>query len=593
MDDAMSDIVRYRVTVSPARHELAVTMTVPPGLGGTPLRLGSPTWVPGDYSFDAYGRDVYCVEAADDDGAPLAVRREGWQGYAIQRAGGSVVIRYRAYCAAWDFSDACGIIGDRAGVVTGARYLFVDVYAGPCEVTYEVPAGWALHHPSGAQQVSALTWKYPSYEILLDTPVCLGGFELVTTHVRGTAFHHVFFDDEQGEAASRQAFIDLVNSVADRFHTMFGSFPFEDYTFVFGCNSKADWGLEHLTSTMIGVGPNVFTDAQVRANGVRASAHELFHAWNVRRLRPAPLNHLDLATGDFTDGLWVAEGFTRYYEFLTCTRTGLYDPEKFFSTIVNYYRHLAVRPAYDRVSAVDSSLASYLNHLKKYPGRINNSIDYYDKGMLIAFGADAALGVEKSGTTLDEAFASFYAQFVGRGAGYSSEDVRDFFDKVHPGLGARMYREATQVASLDVVGHLHRLGFSVEEQSVRYLGLVLADDTGPAVGGVLDTGPAGATGIAPEDVVTAIDGLPFDRQALTRAIANQSTVALTVARGNQTLTYQIVVGTRPQIGRLRWTGDDGQARLIANWLEQKFDPAPGHCFALDFYANFHGVETVL
>ena len=179
----------------------------------------------------------------------------------------------------------------------------------------------------------------------------------------------------------------------------------------------------------------------------------------MRRLRPAPLDYLDLVGGDFTDGLWVAEGFTRYYEFLACTRTGIYSPEQFFSTVVNYYRHLEVLPAYHRVSAVDSSRATYLNH-RKYPGRVNNAIDYYDKGMLIAFGADTALRVEKSGTTLDEAFAAFYAHFVGRGAGYTSAEVRDYFDEVfHPGVGSRMYREATDVAGLDVAGHLRGLAF--------------------------------------------------------------------------------------------------------------------------------------
>ena len=168
--------------------------------------------------------------------------------------------------------------------------------------------------------------------------------------------------------------------------------------------------------------------------------------------------------GTFTEGLWLAEGFTRYYEFLTCTRTGVYSPEQFFSAVVNYYRHLEVLPAYHRVSAVDSSLATYLNHGKKYPGRVNNCIDYYDKGMLIAFSADTVLRVEKAGSTLDEAFAAFYARFAGQGAGYTCTDVRAFFDQIHSGVGSRIYREATEPAGLDVAGLLGRLGFRVEER---------------------------------------------------------------------------------------------------------------------------------
>ena len=110
---------------------------------------------------------------------------------------------------------------------------------------------------------------------------------------------------------------------------------------------------------------------------------------------------------------------------------------------------------------------------------------------------------------------------------------------------------------------------------------------------MLDTSPAGASGIAPDDVITAIDGVAFDRHTLEWAIANQPQVTLTVARGNQMLTYQICVKERVQIGQLSWIGDDHQARLVADWLEQDFDPAPRQGFPLDFYSNFHGAETVI
>ena len=231
-------------------------------------------------------------------------------------------------------------------------------------------------------------------------------------------------------------------------------------------------------------------------------------------MRPAPLEQLNLTGGDFTDGLWLAEGSTRYYEFFTCTRTSVYTPEQFFSTVVNYYRHLEVLPAYHRVSAVDASLASFLNHDKKYPGRVNNCIDYYDKEMLIAFGADSILRADNSGTTLDGAFAEFYTRFAACGAGYTCEDVRDFFDEVHSGLGSRLYREVTEPGGLDLAGLLGRLGFRVDYESVPYLGLVLLDDTGPAIYAVLDTAPAADTGIAAEDVVIAVDGLSFYADAL-------------------------------------------------------------------------------
>ena len=591
---ATAAAVAYRVRVLPARREIEVAMTIEGPAAEGSVRVETPTWVPGDYSFATFGRDVFDVKAtAGDGGSDLTVRRDGWQAYRVDGATGLVRITYTAYCSSWDFSEACGILGDRNGVLTGARYLYVPAADGPVRVAYELPSGWDLHHPSGARRLDERTWEYPSYEILLDTPVAFGAFVLITRDVCGTPFHHLFLDRATGFESRVERFVEQVDAVAVCHRAVFGSFPFEDYTFVYASNPNADWGLEHLTSTMVGIGPDVFTDGDQHAVAVRACAHELFHAWNVRRLRPAPLDRLDFERGSFTEGLWVAEGFTRYYEFLSCTRTGVYSPQQFISAVVNYYRHLAALPAYERVTAVDASLATFLNHDDKFPGRVDNTIDYYDKGMVIAFCADAALRTEVPDGSLDSAFAAFYERFVGRGLGYTPEDVRDFLDGLHPGLGRRVYREATEPAGLRLVEELQQLGFEVEDETVPYIGLVMLNDTGPAIYGVLDTSPAGQSGIAPEDVVTAVDGFPFELEALKWVIAHAGSVTLDVLRGNESRTYEIPVGQRTQIGQVAWIGSDEQAARIAAWLRQEFAPAHGERIPLDFYENFHGIETVI
>lgn len=585
--------VAYQVRLHPARHEIDVQIAIDgPAAVGT-VRLATPTWTPGDYAFETFGRDVFGVAAADPrTGAPLAVTRDGWQGYRVDACSGAVRVTYTANCASNDLSEECGILGDRNGVLLGTRYLRVVADAGPCRVTYDRPEGWALHHPAGATQVAEATWEYPSYEILLDTPVVFGAFDCLTRDVRGTPFHHLFLTRGVGFESRAAAFVDRLVQVAEQFHDIFGSFPFDNYTYVLSLNPADNWGLEHLTSTMIGLDPGVFFDADQDAIGVRTCAHELFHAWNVRRLRPAPLGHLDLTGGSFSEGLWVAEGFTRYYEFLTCTRTGVYSPQQFFSAVVNYYRHLAALPAYQRVSAIDASRATYLNH-DKYPGRVNNAIDYYDKGMVIAFNLDAALRVDTADASLDSAFRAFYDGYAGRGAGYTPNDVFDFFGRYHDGLRDQLAREAGEPGGLALVAQLERLGFAVALETVPYIGLVLQDDSGPGIYGVLDTSPAGESGIAAEDVITRVDGYPFSLAALRWSIANQTSVTLDVRRGNQPRRYRITVGRREQIGSLVWTGTSAQAARIAAWLRRDFAPAYGEPIALDFYENFHGIETVI
>jgi predicted metalloprotease with PDZ domain len=583
--------VSYTVTLDPARHELGVEIAIDDAPDAE-LILATPIWTPGDYDFESYGRDVFAVAATTPSGAAVTVRRRGWSAYAIAAAGASLRVSYRAAASSIEFSEECGVLGDSNGVLLGTRYLQVLAHEGPVEVRYVIPRGWAIHHPSGATALGDNRWAYDSYARLLDTPVAFGAFDLITRDVGGTPFHHLFLNRAVGFEGGVQRLVDDLTKVAAGFGQMFGGFPFADYTFVMSFNPNDDWGLEHLSSTMVGLDPSTFYDTDQYKVSVRVCAHELFHAWNVRRLRPAPLGHLDFQQGAFSEGLWVAEGFTRYYEFLACARAGLYTADQFLSAVTNYYTHLEALPAYQRVSPADSSAASYLNH-DKYPGRANSAIDYYDAGMVIAFELDATLRSAAPSSSLDQVFAAFYRAYAERGAGYTVEDICAAFEAAAPGLGDRLRAMATQPARLDLPGQLQALGFEVTQGPTPCLGVILQNDTGPMVYSVLDTSAAGRSGLAAEDIIVSVNGRPFSPELLTWAAAHEPQVTLDVLRGNEPLTYVIAPGRRTTVTRLAWTGTPDQAQRISTWLQTPFAPAPGQDIPLDFYENFHGIETVI
>lgn len=598
MSCEIASTVDYAVRLCPARHELEIQMTLTGQVATGRIRLEIPTWVPGDYSFAPYARDVFDLTATDlETQQALPISRDGWQAFYVEGGSGSVAVRYKAYAYAVEYGEPSGILDSQYAVLLGTRYLHSPDYLGACSVYYQLPDGWKVHHPSGAEQLNATAWQYPSYEILLDTPVVMGEFDLYRRIVHDTAIYCVFVDRGVGFEAGVDAFVDKLAEVADVFYRMFGSFPFKDYTFVLTLNPNADWGLEHLTSTMCGLGPDVFTVPDETAHGVRVCAHELFHAWNVRRLRPAPLLKLEeqLSSGSFTEGLWVAEGFTRYYEYLACTRVEVYTPEQFFSSIVGYYQHLTAQPAYQRVSGIDSSLATYLNH-SKYAGRVNNSIDYYDKGMLMAFEADAVLRMDVPDYSLDRAFAEFYQAYVEGGpdyTGYTTRDVILFFESINPDLAGLLADGAEYPGGLNVETQLERLGFSLNWQDSYYLGLVFLNDLGPTIYNVIDTSPAGGSGIAPQDILVSVNGYAFSSQALQWAAKQAAPVLLEVQRGHRRLSFNINPAPRKTIQSLLWTGSEAQAGLIGKWLWRDFNPSQGQVFSLDFYENFHGLETVI
>lgn len=592
--------VIYSVEPKPPQHELKVEMVVcgPAAQGSVKLQI--PTWVPGDYSFAPQARDLFDVRATCGvTGRELRVRRDGWQGFVVEEGAGDVRVSYTASAWGDDLSESAGLVEERFAVVLGARYLFAPAHLGACEVHYRLPEGWQLHHPSGAQRLGPeAAWEYPSYEILLDTPVVFGHFDTLQHDVSGTPFYFVFIDRGVGFEAESGRFADAVARTVEAFHGVFGSFPFEDYTFVLSLNPNNDWGLEHLTSTMCGLGPEVFVDTDRFNIGVRVCAHELFHAWNVRRCRPAPLGHLEthLVSGAFTEGLWLAEGFTRYYEFLACARAGIYSASQFFSSVVGYFNHLTAQPAYRRVSGADSSYASDLNHAK-YAGRVNNSIDYYDKGMLVAFGVDATLRTEVAGGTLDAAFKAFYKRFAGFGpghAGYTTRDVLTFFGDLHRPLAPLVSAGVEHPAGLETPDQLRAIGFEVTLGPASTLGLVFQDPISPSIYGVLDDSPAGAAGLAPGDTISAINNHAFSVAALSWVGGRAEPVTLGVRRGHRDLSFILTPAPRERIQSIRWKGTAAQSEGIGAWLHQKeIDLASGEEVDLGFYENFHGVEIVV
>ncbi|MCA9537778.1 MAG: hypothetical protein KC620_02750 [Myxococcales bacterium] len=588
----------YTVRVEPERHELQITLHLQGPAATGRVRLEIPTWVPGDYTFMQLARDLMPISAVDPrTGTALKVERDGWQAFVIEGGTGDLQVSYRALGYEPEFGEPSGLIDDAFAITLGARYLHSPAWLGPCTVTYQLPDRWrdTLHHPAGALRIADDTWEYPSFEVLLDTPVVMGGADIRKRVVAGTPFFFAFVDRGIGYDQRVDAFIDDVCAAAADMGRMFEGFPFDYYTFVLSLNPTADWGLEHLTSTMCGLGPDVFTDDDQYAIGVRVCAHELFHAWNVRRLRPAPLGQLAhaLTHGSFTEGLWIAEGFTRYYEFLSCTRSGTYTPQQFISNVVGYLQHLTVLPAYHRISGTDSSLSTYLTHSPSYPGRPNNCIDYYDKGMLIAFSVDATLRLETEEDTLDAAFAAFYEKYVGDPVGYTTEQALAFFTARHKSLGPLLASTATHPGGLTVESLLERLGFKVCHEPTHRLGLYFADGGMPTIDSVLDDSPAGQSGLAAGDVITGINGYAWSEAGLKWVARHAEPVTLAVARGHRRLTYTMQPTLTSHITKLVWQGDNAQAERLSRWFGGKIPLTPGQDVPVDFYENFHGVETVL
>lgn len=579
----------YVIEIEPKQHRLRCELRL--AHPGGPLHLTTPLWVPGAYGLMKYGRDLFEIEVRSAAGKAIPHKRDGWAGIRAEAPAGELHVSWRAvgHDPAW--GELSGLIDDRYAAVRATRFLHAPEVPGGCEVEYRIPEGWRSHTPSGGTALSPLKHRYASFLDLLETPFIAGKFELFTREVRGTKFHHLFLDRAVGWDSEIQPFVDRMVKVAERCHDLFGSFPFPNYTWIFSFDPNAHWGLEHPDSTMIGLGDTALIDPEQRNRAVRVAAHELFHAWNVCRLKPMPLGAPRFDRVPTIDSLWVAEGFTRYYEFLLSVRAGELQPEALFWNLLHYHRQLESHPAFSRVSAVDSSRATFLNH-NKYPGSVNCSIDYYDAGMLIAFRLDARLRARGT-PSLDSQFADFYRAHVTAPEGYRHEDAIHALgidEEMRHWLAGAVEQPARPDDS--VIGTLESLGFKVGFSESKKVGLVMEEGSGK-IANLIDTLPAGRSGIAPGDEIQRIDGFPFSAKALNWSLQNRKELSLEVKRGHAFLTYSFAPESVRQPNALSWNGSAAQLEKLSKWVGVSLSWSAGQAIPNSPFENFHGIQAVI
>jgi predicted metalloprotease with PDZ domain len=551
------------------------------------------TWVAGAYAFLRYGRDLFGLRAVSASGDELVVERDGLSAFRVRAPEGGPLASVflsgtvQARDAAW--GELSGVLRDDGGVLLPTAFPVPRAYAGPVDVVVEAGEGRevlvaGVTEPSPA---AANALRFESFDAWLDTPIVVGAPTVIVREVRGCRFEHVFCQRSVGFEAEVEGFVDELVRIAESCHDLFGAFPFERYTWVISFDPRDHWGLEHKHGTMIAIGEDAFIDDEQRFAAHRVAAHELFHAWNVWRLRPNGFLGASRTEGGFTDALWLCEGVTRYYEFLLLVRAGLMEPARVLENVVAFAKHHVARPAYAHTTLADSSLATFLNHTR-WAGAWNATLDYYDGGMLVAFELDALLRA-RHGTSLDEVFVGFYRAFEEK-PGFDTAAFEAFVNERAPGAGEWLSRKVRQPGTLDIPAALQLLGVEVERKPRARAGVVFEKGS-LVLGQVLEGGAAYECGLAPGDELVSLDGYRASAKAFAWAVQRAQPLRLVVKRGHRFREVELRARYVDEVVGLRVGpsfGGAGRALLgekTAGWVE-------GERLPLRHYDNFHGTEPI-
>ena len=327
----------------PNSHLLDVTMHVD-ALSGATVDFAIPDWAPGSYYIENYAANVQRFRAHSASGQELTWRKTDSQTWRIDLAGAkSVTVEYQVY--ANTLQNNIAQYNERHAFIGGPSVWMYVVGAKdrPATLSIAVPSGWRV--ATGMDHTSATTFQAPNYDTFADCPLEISDFAEKDFEVLGTKYH-VIVHDVMGQKDFAKFMDDLQKIVAQDvavFQPVAGTSgqaaPFKDYYFIFHVWPKTGGGLEHLNSTQIDFAAD-WDSMEPDPGFVNAydlklfvSAHEFFHAWNVKRLRPLPLGPFDYSQMVHTPSLWISEGLTSYYGALALVRAGLITPEQYLDAI--------------------------------------------------------------------------------------------------------------------------------------------------------------------------------------------------------------------------------------------------------------------
>ena len=409
----------------PQSHYIEVEAVIPTA-GRPTVELMMAVWAPGSYLVREFAGNLEKISARTPKGTPLSIassRKNRWQ----IDAGGSptIVLTYRVYSR--EMSVRTNWVDDRFALVNGApTFLTIaddTAESRPHDVLVQLPPDWAQSVTSlrAAPDGRPNSYRADDFDELVDSPIVAGNPAVYEFEVAGVP--HSLVNIGEGRLWEGQAAADDVQRIVREQHELWGFFPYERYLFL-NLIIEAGGGIEHKASTVLMTSRWQMRDHTKYLDWLTLVSHELFHAWNVKRLRPVELGPFDYESEVHTRSLWVAEGLTVYYGALLVHRAGLSTRDEYLSSLSSQIRDLQTTPGRLVQSVEQASYDAWTKHYRRNENSSNTTVSYYTKGAVIGFLLDARIRRTTGGArTLDDVLRLAYERYSGQ-RGFTPADFR-------------------------------------------------------------------------------------------------------------------------------------------------------------------------
>ncbi len=557
--------------------------------------LAMPSWTPGSYLLREFARSVVQFHATDGEQRPLRwekTEKNRWR--VAAPADGTLRVRWVVHAA--ELSVRTNHVDDSHAFLTGAAvFLFVEGRESePAEVRIAAPEGWRV--ATALEEVGERTFRAPDYDTLADSPFEIGTHRAIDWEVEGV--HHRWAIWGRGNDDPKRLTADTTRIVLAE-KALFGVLPYPAFTFILHLQSGGGGGLEHRDSTVLATDRWSFRGREYE-NFLGLTAHELFHAWNGKRIRPAALGPFDYLRENYTRDLWVVEGITTYYTDLMLRRAGILSPARYLEKLGEAITRYRAVPGRMVQSLSDASFDSWIKFYRPDANTPNATISYYQKGALVALLLDLELR-RRTGNrrSLDDVMRLLWARWGARDEGFPEGEVERLAAEVADAdLGAFFDRALRSTDELDFAGGLSAAGLLLVPHhapvvgqaatgpvgdpsrervaSEARTGLQLKSEGGRAmVAHVLAGSAAWRAGVNPGDELVALNGFRvpdpawLNARMLERPVG--STVAVVLFRRDELLSVEVPVEHGPLLPvavRRAPEVSQAQSALLDDWLRE-------------------------
>lgn len=528
---SLSQSVRYELSMpKPQNHYFEVKMVLSE-LKENEVLVKLPVWAPGSYLVREFSKNVNQVIATNEKGKQLTVFKTSKNSWNIKRENSKEIhVSYSVY--SFELSVRTSFLDLTHGFVSGSGiFMYTESTKnkkGELKITphasfKKITTGLPLKGEDVASE--SANFVFENYDHLVDCPIEIGNQEVFTFDAAGVKHTvGIYGEGNYSIDSLKKDMATIVESATN----VFGQNPNKDYTFIIHNVVNGQGGLEHTNSTTLSV--NRWTYEGSKYLGfLSLVAHEYFHLWNVKRIRPVQLGPFNYDKENYTSLLWVMEGFTSYYDELLLLRAGYYDVNQYLNKLLGSINYVEGSVGSRIQPVAHASFDAWVKAYRPDENSANTTMTYYSRGANIAAILDAMIIKEYNGQKcLDHFMQILYHKYYEKlGRGFSEKEFQtELSDFLHQDMSTffNKYINGTEIPNFNDV--FEKIGLGVEYIGVPKpsFGAVLSQSGKELkVSRVRSNSSAENAGLSVNDEIIGCNGYRVNKSDIEDVIARLNT----------------------------------------------------------------------